>query len=99
SLSYLKREREGRRSGKSERAALEAAAATSGRAVLVSGLTVMIAMAGMFFTGNKSFESFGLATMMVVAVAVLGSLTVLPALLAKLADRVAKPRIPFTWRL
>jgi RND superfamily putative drug exporter len=99
SMFYLKRERQERRSGKSERAALEAAAATSGRAVLVSGLTVMIAMAGMFFTGNKSFESFGLATMMVVAVAVLGSLTVLPALLAKLGDRVDKPRIPFMWRL
>jgi len=99
SMFYLKREREERRAGKSERAALEAAAATSGRAVLVSGLTVMIAMAGMFFTGDKTFESFGLATMTVVAVAVLGSLTVLPALLAKLGDRVDKPRIPLMWRL
>src|SRR5262249_39015867 len=95
---YLRREREERRAGKSERAALEAAAATSGRAVLVSGVTVMIAMAGMFFTGDKTFQSFGLATMMVVAVAVIGSLTVLPALLAKLGDRVDKPRIPFVSR-
>ena len=98
-MFYLKREREERRAGKSERAALEAAAATSGRAVLVSGVTVMIAMAGMFFTGDKSFESFGLATMMVVAVAVVGSLTVLPALLAKLGDRVEKARVPLMWRL
>src|SRR5262249_55537823 len=98
SMFYLRREREERRAGKSERAALEAAAATSGRAVLVSGVTVMIAMAGMFFTGDKTFQSFGLATMMVVAVAVLGSLTVLPALLAKLGDRVDKPRIPFVSR-
>jgi uncharacterized membrane protein YdfJ with MMPL/SSD domain len=99
SMFYLKREREERRSGKSERAALEAAAATSGRAVLISGLTVLIAMAGMYFTGDKGFESFGLATMIVVAVAVLGSLTVLPALLAKLGDRVDRLRVPFMWRL
>ena len=79
SLFYLKREREERKAGRSERAALEAAAATSGRSVLISGLTVMVAMAGMFFTGDKSFQSFGLATMMVVAVAVLG-----------LADRPAR---------
>ena len=84
SMFYLKREREERRKGSSERAALEAAAATSGRAVLVSGLTVMIAMAGMLFTGDKTFESFGVATMIVVGVAVVGSLTVLPALLSKL---------------
>jgi uncharacterized membrane protein YdfJ with MMPL/SSD domain len=98
-MFYLKREREERRAGRSERAALEAAAATSGRAVLVSGVTVMMAMAGMFLTGDKTFESFGLATMMVVAVAVLGSLTVLPALLAKLGDRVDKVRVPLMWRL
>ena len=99
SMFYLKREREERRAGKSERAALEAAAATSGRAVLISGLTVMIAMAGMLFTGDKTFESFGIATMIVVGVAVLGSLTVLPALLSKLGDKVDKVRVPFIHRL
>ena len=71
-------------------AALEAAAATSGRAVLISGLTVIIAMAGMFLTGDATFGSFALGTILVVAVAVLGSLTVLPALLARLGDRVDK---------
>ena len=59
SLFYLKREREERRAGAATRAALEAAAATSGRAVLISGVTVMIAMAGMFFSGDKTFMSFG----------------------------------------
>ena len=98
SMFYLKREREERRAGKSERDALETAAATSGRSVLISGLTVIIAMAGMLFTGNKTFESFGIATMLVVAVAVLGSLTVLPALLSKLGDRVDKGRIPLLAR-
>ena len=81
SLFYLKREREERAAGRSEPAALEAAAATSGRSVLISGLTVMIAMAGMFLTGDATFSSFALGTILVVAIAVLGSLTVLPALL------------------
>jgi RND superfamily putative drug exporter len=99
SLFYLRREREERAAGRSERAALEAAAATSGRAVLISGVTVMIAMAGMFFAQDKTFTGFAIGTMMVVAVAMLGSLTVLPALLAKLGDRVEKGRIPFVHRL
>src|SRR5207247_11150716 len=87
SLFYLRREREERAAGRSERAALEAAAATSGRSVLISGLTVMVAMAGLFLTGDATFASFGYATMIVVAVAMVGSLTVLPALLSKLGDR------------
>ncbi len=95
SMFYLKREREERAAGRGERAALEAAAATSGRSVLISGLTVMVAMGGMLFTGNKTFVGFGMATMLVVAVAVLGSLTVLPALLAALGDKVDKLRVPF----
>jgi len=98
-LFYLKREREERAAGRTPRAALEAAAATSGRAVLVSGLTVAVAMAVMLFTGDKTFISFAVATMMVVLVAMLGSLTVLPALLAKLGDRIEKGRIPLLGRL
>jgi uncharacterized membrane protein YdfJ with MMPL/SSD domain len=97
-MFYLKREREERAAGRSERAALEAAAATSGRSVLISGLTVMVAMAGMFFTGDKTFGSFAMATMLVVAIAVLGSLTVLPGLLSWLGDRVNKARVPFLYR-
>jgi uncharacterized membrane protein YdfJ with MMPL/SSD domain len=99
SLFYLKREREERAAGKGSKAALEAAAATSGRSVLISGLTVMVAMAGMMFAGDKSYLGFGIATMMVVGVAMLGSLTVLPALLSKLGDRVEKGKIPFLHRL
>jgi len=56
-LFYLRREREERAAGRGERAALEAAAATSGRSVLISGVTVMIAMAGMLFSGSSTFES------------------------------------------
>jgi RND superfamily putative drug exporter len=99
SLFYLKREREERAAGKGSRAAIEAAAATSGRSVLISGLTVMIAMAGMMFSGDKGYFGFGIATMMVVGIAMLGSLTVLPALLSKLGDKVEKGKIPFLHRL
>jgi RND superfamily putative drug exporter len=98
-LFYLRREREERAAGKSKEAALEAAAATSGRSVLISGVTVMIAMAGMLFSGDKTFMGFSIATMMVVAIAMLGSLTVLPAVLSKLGDRVERGRIPFLGRL
>ena len=87
SIFYLKREREERRAGLGDRAALEAAAATSGHAVLVSGLTVIVAMAGLLLTGDPTFQSFGIATIIVVGVAVLGSLTVLPALLPSSAAR------------
>jgi uncharacterized membrane protein YdfJ with MMPL/SSD domain len=99
SMFYLKREREERAGGRSEGAALEAAAATSGHAVLVSGVTVIVAMSGMLLTRDATFASFGIATMMVVAVAMLGSLTVLPAVLSKLGDRVERGRVPFIGRL
>ena len=98
-MFYLKREREERAAGRSEEAALEAAAATSGRSVLISGCTVLVAMAGMLLTGDAEFASFGVATMTVVAMAMLGSLTVLPALLSKLGDNVDRARVPFIHRL
>src|SRR3954464_3432513 len=94
SMFYLRRAREERESGRSEDASLAAAAATSGRAVLVSGLTVMLAMAGMYLGGAPTFTSFATGTIIVVAVAVVGSLTVLPALLAWLGDRVEKGGVP-----
>ena len=99
SMFYLKRERQERAAGRSEQAALEVAAATSGRSVLISGLTVMVAMAGMFLTGDKTFSSLAAATILVVAVAVLGSLTVLPALLSRLGDKVDRGRVPLVGRL
>jgi uncharacterized membrane protein YdfJ with MMPL/SSD domain len=98
SMFYLKRAREERAAGRSVHAAVEAAAATSGRSVLVSGLTVMTAMAGMFLTGDKIFASLAIATITVVAMAVLGSLTVLPALLCRLGDKVDRLRVPFIGR-
>jgi uncharacterized membrane protein YdfJ with MMPL/SSD domain len=98
-LFYMRREREERASGKSPQESLLAAAATSGRAVLISGVTVMIAMSGMFITGEATFEAFAVATVTVVAVEMFAMLVVLPAVLAWLGDRVEKGRIPFTRRL
>src|SRR6185503_2823183 len=98
SMFYLRRMMEERDAGRSPEAALEFAAA-SGKAVLISGLTVMIAMAGMFLAGNAVFTSFAVGTMLVVAVAMLGSVTVLPAVLSKLGDNVEKGRIPVIAKL
>jgi RND superfamily putative drug exporter len=94
SLFYIRREREERRAGRSPDAALDVAAATVGRAVLVSGLTVMVALAGLLFTGLAVFSSMALATMLVALVAVIGSLTVLPATLSLLGDRIDAGRVP-----
>jgi uncharacterized membrane protein YdfJ with MMPL/SSD domain len=98
SLFYLRREREERARGLSPREALLKAAGTSGHAVFISGLTVLIAMAGMLFTGNAVFTSIAVGAMLMVAVALIGSLSILPALLAKLGHRVDKGRIPFLGR-
>ena len=95
SLFYLRREREERAAGTEPRPALLRAAATSGQAVLISGITVLIAMAGMFIASNKIFTSMAFGTMLVVLCAVVGSLTVLPAALSKLGDRVDRGRIPY----
>jgi len=84
SLFYLKREREERAAGHEGHEALYRAAATSGQAVLISGFTVLIAMAGMLFAGTKIFTSIGIGAMLVVFCSLVGSLTVLPALLGRL---------------
>ncbi|MFD4645304.1 MMPL family transporter [Streptomyces sp. NPDC058441] len=94
-LFYLRREREERMKGHDPQTALRVAAATSGRAIIVSGVTVCVAMAGMLFTGLAEFQAMGLASLMVVAVAMVGSVTVLPALLSLLGERVEKGRLPF----
>jgi uncharacterized membrane protein YdfJ with MMPL/SSD domain len=98
SLFYLRREREERAGGRDPRTALEVAAATSGRAVLISGLTVIAAMGGMFLSGDKTFISFAEGTILVVAIAMFASVTVLAALLAWLGDRIEWGRIGFLRR-
>ncbi len=97
-LFYMRREREERAAGHDVKTAVQRAAATSGRAVLISGLTVMTAMAGMFFSGDAGFIGIGLGALIVVGVAMVGSLTVLPAMMTWLGDRVEKGRVPYFGR-
>ncbi|GAA1656960.1 MMPL family transporter [Kribbella alba] len=99
SLFYLRREREERAKGRGHVDAVEIAAATSGHAVVVSGTAVIISMAGLFLARDAVFSSFAVGSILVVAVAVVGSLTVLPAVLAKLGRWVDRPRVPLLWRL
>jgi RND superfamily putative drug exporter len=98
SLFYLRREREERAKGLSPADALRVAARTSGRTILVSGLTVMAAMSGLFFVGGGPFSGIALGTVAVVGIAVIGSLTVLPALLAWLGPKAEAGKIPFLGR-
>ena len=98
SLFYLRREREERAAGADTYTALRTAAATSGRAIVVSGLTVMISLAGLFLTGIDIFSGLAVGTIMVVGITVLGSLTALPAALSVLGSWVDRGRIPFLGR-
>lgn len=97
-LFYLRREREERAAGRSAIEALEASARTSGHAVVVSGITVMLSVAGLFITGIDVFNGMAVGTVLVVGLAVLGSVTVLPATLSLLGRRVDALRIPFLGR-
>jgi putative drug exporter of the RND superfamily len=99
SLFYLKREREERAKGRNTLDAVEIAARTSGHSILVSGGAVIAAMAGLFVVGDATFNSLAVGSILVVAVAVLGSITVLPALLVKLGRWSDRPRVPLLWRL
>ncbi|MFG1953305.1 MMPL family transporter [Micromonospora sp. NPDC048830] len=99
SLFYVRREREERAKGRSGLDAVEVAAETSGHAVVVSGFAVIISMGGLLLVNDAVFSSLAVGSILVVAVAVTGSLTVLPALLAKLGRWVDRPRVPVLWRL
>ena len=98
SLFYLRREREERAAGHSHRAALRIAASTSGRAIVISGVTVMISLAGLFLSGVDIFTGISAGTIMVVGVTVLGSLTFLPALLSWLGPWADRGRLPWLGR-
>jgi RND superfamily putative drug exporter len=99
SLFYLKREREERAGGRTTLDAVEIAAQTSGHSIMVSGGAVIASMAGLYVVGGVTFNSLATGAIVVVAVAVLGSITVLPALLAKLGRWVDRPRVPLLWRV
>jgi uncharacterized membrane protein YdfJ with MMPL/SSD domain len=94
-LFYVIRSREERRRGLPSHEALERTARTSGRTVIVSGTTVAIAMAGLYIVGSDVFNGIGSGTIAVIACAVAGSVTVLPAILELLGPRIDRGRIPF----
>ncbi len=98
SLFYLRREREERAAGKTFGEALRIAAATSGRAIVISGVTVMISLAGLFLTGVDLFTGMAFGTIAVVGVAVAGALTLLPAVLALIGEWADRCRIPVLGR-
>ena len=94
-LFYVIRSRQERRRGLPSHEALELTARTSGRTVIVSGTTVAVAMAGMYFVGSKIFNGIASGTIAVILCAVAGSVTVLPAVLELLGPRIDRGRIPF----
>jgi RND superfamily putative drug exporter len=93
-LFYVIRSREERHRGLPSHEALELTARTSGRTVLVSGTTVAIAMAGMYVIGSDIFNGLASGTIAVIACAVAGSVTVLPAVLELLGARIDRGRLP-----
>ncbi len=94
-LFYVVRSREERSRGRTSHEALERTARTSGWTVLVSGTTVMVAIAGLFVIHSNVFNAIAGGTIAVVACAVAGSVTVLPAILELLGPRLDRGRIPF----
>jgi len=98
SLFILSRYREERERGLEKVDAIAAAGATASRSVLFSGITVVLALVGLVIFPLSIFQSFGIGAILVVMVAVLASLTLLPAILGLFGDRVNAWRIPFIQR-
>jgi uncharacterized membrane protein YdfJ with MMPL/SSD domain len=94
-LFVISRYRTERRGGHTKEEALHTASATSGKAVVFAGVTVMLAISGMFFVGNATFSSLAISAIVVVALAVVISITLLPALVAFLGDNLELLRVPF----
>ena len=93
SLFFLRRFREERAHGVD--AAIRIAARTSGHVIVVSGLTVALCVTGLLFTGLDNLRGLTVSTILVVGLAVLASVTVLPAVLSLLGARVDRARIPW----
>ncbi|MBI4200485.1 MAG: MMPL family transporter [Chloroflexi bacterium] len=94
SLFIVNRFREERAAGHSRQEAIEVCSSTTGRAVFYAGITVFISLAGLLLTGDSLFYGLGLGAMIVVLLTIIASLTLLPALLSLLGDRVNWLRIP-----
>jgi uncharacterized membrane protein YdfJ with MMPL/SSD domain len=91
SLFLLSRYREEVHSGRDRAQALDVAMRTSGATVVFSGVTVLISMAGLFLLNSTVMRSLAIGAMVVVAIAVLGAVTLLPALIALMGRRADEP--------
>ncbi len=98
SLFVISRFREERLHGGSVVDAVVATGSTASQAVLISGTTVIFALAGMLLVPASIFSSLGVGAILVVVVAVLATLTLLPAVLTLLGDRVNAMRLPVLGR-
>ncbi len=94
SLFVVSRYREERRRGLPRDKAIVMAGATASRAVLFSGITVVLALLGMFIVPTTVFRSLATGAILVVVVSVLAAITLLPAVLRLLGDRVNSLRVP-----
>jgi putative drug exporter of the RND superfamily len=99
SLFITRRFREELARGRDTREAIAWTVATAGEAILFSGLTVMIGFTGLMLIGIGVMTSEGLGGAATVAIAVIGALTLIPALLAILGPRINRLRLPWLWRL
>ncbi len=91
-LFIVERYREERRNGRPKQQAIEIAGGTASKAVLFSGSTVVLALLGMFLIPTVVFRSLGAGAVLVVIVAVIASLTLVPAMLSLLGDKIDWPR-------
>ncbi len=98
-LFVLSRFREELERGRDKYQAIAVAGATASKAVLFSGMTVILALLGMLMIPMSIFVSLGAGAIFVVAVAVAAALTLLPAILALLGHRVNSVRVPFVHKL
>jgi len=97
-LFVVTRYRRERKAGRSKEKALQVASGTSGKAVVFAGMTVLLAISGMFVVDNAVFTSLALAAIVVVALAIVISVTLLPALIAMLGDNIDRLSLPFLGR-
>jgi uncharacterized membrane protein YdfJ with MMPL/SSD domain len=97
SLFIVSRYRGELHEGAEPRGALARALATSGKAVVFSGATVALALAGLFAIGVNGIRSLAVGAIVVVCFSVLAAITLLPALLALVGTRVDRLRIPLPW--
>ena len=97
-LFILSRFRKEREAGRSKLDAITFDGSTTGRAVFYAGVTVLVSLAGLVLTSQPIFVSLALGAMLVVFVAIIASLTFLPAVLSVLGDNVNRIRVPFVGR-